>query len=91
VTFRTAEQVAAVGEASALAREAYTNARFLDGEVKRTRQLVDSGSLPSQAFNKAVSERAAAQARFGAAAASSKRLSPSWRDGRASSRRLAGP
>lgn len=73
-TFRASEQLAAVREASANAREAHSAARSFEEETQRTKVLVESGALPRQALRQLVHQRDAARARRSAAGAASARL-----------------
>jgi HlyD family secretion protein len=72
--FRASEGIAALREANARAREAAATARFLEEETRRTKGLVDSGSLPRRALNEIQSHRDAARAGRAAAIAASARL-----------------
>ncbi len=71
---RRAEQLAAVDEASARAREARVTSKFLDQEVKRAMPLLESGAISRQAFDRILFERSAARAKLHAQAASASRL-----------------
>lgn len=73
--FRVPEQMAAVREANAHAREAAAQAQSLDEETQRTKTLVESGALPRQALSQLAHQRDAARARRAAAGAASARLS----------------
>jgi len=73
VLFRAGEQLAAAGEAKAIAYEAATTARYLDDEVRRLTPLVASGSAPRTELDRLLYARASARAKLGAASASSQR------------------
>jgi len=75
LVFRSSEQLAAAGEARAIAYEAATTARYLDDEVRRMTPLVASGAVPRTELDRLVYARASARAKLGAASASSQRQS----------------
>jgi RND family efflux transporter MFP subunit len=72
--FRAGEQLAAVHEANAYAREASAAAQSLEEEAQQTKELVEGGSLPREALRKINHQRDAARARRAAATATTSRL-----------------
>jgi HlyD family secretion protein len=72
--FRAGEQLAAVHEAYAYAREMSATAESLEEEAQQTKVLVEGGSLPREALRKVNHQRDAARARRAAASATTTRL-----------------